>query len=76
MAAAAVSLEPVPAYCRLTEAEKRRSPRRLEMHPIYVLNLTIPSDELDASYEPRKALLGYKVGKLVLTASEWTDGGQ
>lgn len=40
---------------------QRRSPRRLERHPIYVLNVTIPPDEVDTAYEPRKAVLGYKV---------------
>ncbi|XAO21747.1 hypothetical protein I312_100502 [Cryptococcus bacillisporus CA1280] len=38
----------------------RRSPRRLEKYPIYVLNVTLPAGELDVSYEPRKSVLGYK----------------
>ncbi|WVR06205.1 hypothetical protein IAU60_003235 [Kwoniella sp. DSM 27419] len=38
----------------------RRSPRQLEQHPIYVLNVTLPSSEVDALYEPRKGVLGYK----------------
>ncbi|KAL1408393.1 DNA mismatch repair protein [Vanrija albida] len=40
----------------------RASPRRLERYPIYVLNVSIPPDELDATYDPRKATLGYKDG--------------
>lgn len=39
---------------------KRPSPRRLERYPVYVLNLTLPADEVDASYEPRKMTLGYR----------------
>nr|XP_019000858.1 uncharacterized protein I203_06500 [Kwoniella mangroviensis CBS 8507]OCF64319.1 hypothetical protein I203_06500 [Kwoniella mangroviensis CBS 8507] len=42
------------------DAEKRRSPRRLERHPIYVLNVTLPSEEVDVSFEPAKGVLGYK----------------
>ncbi|KAK8858431.1 hypothetical protein IAR55_002658 [Kwoniella newhampshirensis] len=38
----------------------RRSPRRLERHPIYVLNVTLPAGDVDAAYEPRKHLLGYR----------------
>ncbi|OWZ46252.1 DNA mismatch repair protein MLH3 [Cryptococcus neoformans c45] len=38
----------------------RRSPRRLERYPIYVLNVTLPAGELDVSYEPQKGILGYK----------------
>jgi hypothetical protein len=34
----------------------------LERFPIYVLNVTLPPDEVDAMYEPRKMVLGYKVG--------------
>nr|XP_031859633.1 uncharacterized protein CI109_004908 [Kwoniella shandongensis]KAA5526705.1 hypothetical protein CI109_004908 [Kwoniella shandongensis] len=41
-------------------ARARRSPRRLERHPIYVLNVTLPSSDVDVAYEPRKGLLGYK----------------
>ena len=41
--------------------EHRRSPRRLERYPVYVLNVTIPPEDVDALYEPRKKLLGYKV---------------
>jgi DNA mismatch repair protein MLH3 len=51
----------------LTETlENRRSPRRLERYPIYVLNVTLPPDEVDVAYEPKKGLLGYKVGHLIL----------
>lgn len=39
---------------------KRPSTRRLERYPVYVLNLTLPADEVDASYEPSKMTLGYK----------------
>ncbi|WRT67606.1 uncharacterized protein IL334_004578 [Kwoniella shivajii] len=39
---------------------QRRSPRRMERHPIYVLNVSMPSDEVDVSYEPQKGMLGYK----------------
>ncbi|WVW84464.1 hypothetical protein I302_106498 [Kwoniella bestiolae CBS 10118] len=41
-------------------AERRKSPRRLERHPIYVLNVTMPSEEVDVSFEPAKGILGYK----------------
>lgn len=39
---------------------KRPSPRRLERHPVYVLTITLPAHEVDALYEPRKSVLGYK----------------
>ncbi|WVQ65973.1 uncharacterized protein L199_004151 [Kwoniella botswanensis] len=42
------------------DAKKRRSPRRLERHPIYVLNVSLPSEEVDVSFEPAKGILGYK----------------
>ncbi|WVO14449.1 hypothetical protein L204_102083 [Cryptococcus depauperatus] len=38
----------------------KRSPRRLERHPVYVLNVTLPFSELDMSYEPKKRTVGYK----------------
>ncbi|WWC62376.1 uncharacterized protein I303_104972 [Kwoniella dejecticola CBS 10117] len=38
----------------------RQSPRRLERHPIYVLNVTLPPDDIDASFEPAKGIMGYK----------------
>ncbi|WVQ72847.1 hypothetical protein IAR50_002408 [Cryptococcus sp. DSM 104548] len=38
----------------------RRSPRRLERHPVYVLNVSIPPAEIDLSYEPRKGIMGYE----------------
>lgn len=38
----------------------RRSPRRLERYPVYVLNVTLSAGELDVSYEPQKGVLGYK----------------
>ncbi|WVQ80577.1 hypothetical protein IAT38_002682 [Cryptococcus sp. DSM 104549] len=41
-------------------ASGRRSPRRLERHPVYVLNVSVPPGELDVSYEPRKGIIGYK----------------
>lgn len=47
-----------------THADKRKSPRRLERHPIYVLNITLPSTDVDASYEPKKGVLGYKVRRV------------
>ncbi|OCF43963.1 hypothetical protein I317_02233 [Kwoniella heveanensis CBS 569] len=40
--------------------QSRRSPRRLERYPIYILNISLPSNELDIAYEPRKGVLGYK----------------
>ncbi|GFZ45397.1 hypothetical protein JCM24511_03123 [Saitozyma sp. JCM 24511] len=43
-----------------SSTHKRKSPRRLERHPIYVLNITLPSTDVDASYEPKKGVLGYK----------------
>lgn len=53
---------------------KRPSPRRLERYPVYVLNLTLPADEVDASYEPRKMTLGYRdidsVQKFLLSVVE------
>jgi DNA mismatch repair protein MLH3 len=35
-------------------ADIRRSPRKQEKRPVYVLNLTIPSRELDNCLEPSK----------------------
>jgi hypothetical protein len=49
----------------MAHAEKRKSPRRLERHPVYVLNITLPSTDVDASYEPKKGVLGYKVGRVL-----------
>ena len=46
-------------------SDKRRSPRRMERHPVYVLNITIPHEDVDAAYEPRKGILGYKVSPSV-----------
>ncbi|WVQ96780.1 hypothetical protein IAU59_003887 [Kwoniella sp. CBS 9459] len=40
--------------------QSRRSPRRLERYPVYVLNITLPPNELDVSYEPQKGVLGFK----------------
>ncbi|WVF69283.1 hypothetical protein IAT40_004059 [Kwoniella sp. CBS 6097] len=40
--------------------QSRQSPRRLERYPIFVLNITLPPNEVDVSYEPRKGVLGYK----------------
>jgi DNA mismatch repair protein MLH3 len=48
----------------MAPVDKRKSPRRLERHPIYVLNITLPSTDVDASYEPKKGVLGYKVGRV------------
>lgn len=48
----------------VVDKDKRRSPRRLERYPIYVLNVTLPSEDVDASYEPRKRILGYRVSDL------------
>ncbi|WWD04674.1 hypothetical protein V865_002745 [Kwoniella europaea PYCC6329] len=56
------------------DAEKRRSPRRLERHPIYVLNVTLPSEEVDVSFEPAKGILGYKdFGKVQALLSAVVD---
>ncbi|WWC88851.1 uncharacterized protein L201_003766 [Kwoniella dendrophila CBS 6074] len=40
--------------------DRRISPRRLERHPIYVLNVILPAEEVDVSFEPTKGTLGYK----------------
>ncbi|GMK53822.1 hypothetical protein CspeluHIS016_0104080 [Cutaneotrichosporon spelunceum] len=37
--------------------KKRSSPRRLERFPVYVLNITLPSSDVDAAY---KSTIGYK----------------
>ncbi|ODN74542.1 hypothetical protein L202_06913 [Cryptococcus amylolentus CBS 6039] len=41
-------------------ASGRRSPRRLERHPVYVLSVLLPSAEIDVSYEPQKGVMGYE----------------
>jgi DNA mismatch repair protein MLH3 len=40
---------------------QRRSPRRLERFPIYVLDVTLPAEEVDLAYDPKKRILGYRV---------------
>ncbi|KLT45528.1 hypothetical protein CC85DRAFT_325650 [Cutaneotrichosporon oleaginosum] len=40
--------------------QKRSSPRRLERFPIYVLNITLPSADVDAAYDARKLTIGCK----------------
>lgn len=40
---------------------RRRSPRRSDRYPIYVLNLTIPPEEVDLVYDPKKRMVGYGV---------------
>ncbi|BEI84001.1 hypothetical protein CcaverHIS002_0406050 [Cutaneotrichosporon cavernicola] len=40
--------------------KKRPSPRRLERFPVYVLNISLPSSEVDAAYDARKSTIGYK----------------
>jgi DNA mismatch repair protein MLH3 len=40
---------------------QRRSPRRLERYPIYVLDVTLPAEEVDLAYDPKKRILGYRV---------------
>lgn len=40
---------------------QRRSPRRLERYPIYVLDVTLPAEEVDVAYDPKKRILGYRV---------------
>jgi DNA mismatch repair protein MLH3 len=38
----------------------RKSPRRLERYPIYVLNIQVPTTELDAAYTPGKTVMGHQ----------------
>jgi hypothetical protein len=40
---------------------QRRSPRRLERYPIYVLDVTLPAEEVDVAYDTKKRILGYRV---------------
>jgi hypothetical protein len=40
---------------------QRRSPRRLERYPIYVLDVTLPAEEVDLAYDSKKRILGYRV---------------
>ncbi|EIW66724.1 hypothetical protein TREMEDRAFT_34488 [Tremella mesenterica DSM 1558] len=44
----------------LTHSDSRRSPRKLDKHPVYVLDVCIPAEDVDVQYEPKKGLLGYK----------------
>lgn len=39
----------------------RRSPRKLEMKPVYVLNVLIPSGEVDNGFDPTKTIVALKV---------------
>jgi hypothetical protein len=41
--------------------ELRRSPRKAERRPIYVLNIHLPPSELDNCLEPTKTEMGFKV---------------
>lgn len=58
------SSESLTAQSRLRHAYEpgglKRSPRRPERHPIYVLNIQMPSADLDASYTPGKTVMGYR----------------
>ncbi|WOO77767.1 DNA mismatch repair protein MLH3 [Vanrija pseudolonga] len=38
----------------------RASPRRPERYPIYVLNVTVPPEGVDATYDPKKRQHGYR----------------
>ena len=40
----------------------RRSPRKLDRKPIYVLNLLVPPKKLDRNLEPAKAAVHFEVG--------------
>ncbi|KZW04185.1 hypothetical protein EXIGLDRAFT_737842 [Exidia glandulosa HHB12029] len=39
---------------------QRRSPRKQEKHPVYVLNLTMPSTAFDNCLEPSKSVMSFK----------------
>lgn len=41
--------------------KKQPSPRRLERFPVYVLNVKLSPDEVDAAYDARKTTIGYQV---------------
>ncbi|KAK1925298.1 hypothetical protein DB88DRAFT_483462 [Papiliotrema laurentii] len=45
---------------RDTTQYNRKSPRRLERHPVYVLNLILPAEEVDSTRNPRKTVMGHK----------------
>ena len=47
---------------------QRRSPRRLERYPIYVLDVTLPAEEVDLAYDPKKRIFGYRVSLNCLSA--------
>jgi DNA mismatch repair protein MLH3 len=42
-------------------ASKRPAPRRLERHPVYVLDISLPPEDVDAAFDPRKSTIGYGV---------------
>ncbi|ORY27867.1 hypothetical protein BCR39DRAFT_536497 [Naematelia encephala] len=42
------------------QSSLRKSPRRLERHPIFVLAVTVSASELDVAFEPRKSVIGFK----------------
>ena len=41
--------------------DKRRSPRRLERFPLYLLNVLLHPKDVDTSFEPGKSVFGFKV---------------
>jgi DNA mismatch repair protein MLH3 len=47
--------------CWLISSGQKRSPRRLERYPIYVLDVTLPFEDVDVAYDPKKRLLGHRV---------------
>ncbi|EJD53641.1 hypothetical protein AURDEDRAFT_53673 [Auricularia subglabra TFB-10046 SS5] len=41
-------------------ADQRRSPRKMEKHPVYVLDITLPTDGVDNCLEPSKSTVQFK----------------
>jgi len=50
----------------------RRSPRKGEKKPIYVLNLVIPTRHIDNCLEPAKSIVQIEVGKIPV--HDWPPG--
>ena len=39
----------------------RRSPRKAELKPVYVINITLPGDSVDNCIEPAKTIVHFAV---------------
>ncbi|KAF8238974.1 hypothetical protein L208DRAFT_1239561 [Tricholoma matsutake] len=51
----------------LPRSNIRRSPRKVEKKPVYVLNLTVPPSEIDNSLEPAKTNIHFQDRKMIAT---------